>query len=141
MSQTYETVKCRLLLESKEFPHLNRFQYEKMVEQEFGQFFNQLPKDVEYLALQDLTPLKVTTRFHYINGVAAVRQITIYDIQTDGRADAMDAEYLKPIQVEAPKAEGTIVAAPTPVTEVKADVAGQDAAAVRAALEGSSNGT
>jgi hypothetical protein len=76
----YTVKEFELELNSKDFPKLTFQQFEQMVDQQTAEFVGQMVKlNAQFLALQDLSPLGVTTRFFGVAGCMAVRRIYQYD--------------------------------------------------------------
>lgn len=112
MSEIYKIEKVSLQFDSNAFPQLSTFEYDAFLTEQFANFVGNLPKNVDYIALQDLTPAKVQTKFHYINGAPAVRQLRQYQLPTNSFLDRIDAEYV----VVIPPVEPTAEPAPTTPT-------------------------
>lgn len=98
MSKTFEVVKIYKTLDSKDHPNRNRARFAALVEEEFAKFITNIPTVYDFVCLQDLTPLGVATKFHFINGVPAVRQVTTFEIKDDSVLTRFDCEYLKPVE-------------------------------------------
>lgn len=76
----YQIREYEMELNSKDFPKLNFQQFELMVEQQTAAFATEMMKlNTQFLALQDLSALGVTTKFFFIAGCAAIRRIYQYD--------------------------------------------------------------
>jgi hypothetical protein len=92
---SYQVTEYSVMLDSTEHPEMNRAQFGSFVDQELNKFIAMLTSlNAEFVALQDLTALKVPTKFYFINGYAAARQLTVYDARTDGIVVRLDAQVL-----------------------------------------------
>jgi hypothetical protein len=112
----YSVIQHNVTLDSSEHPELNRQEFGKLVDETLLKFTATLTKmNAEFVAQQDLTAIGVQTRFWNINGYAAIRQITMYQIEKDGILVRFDATTLAKA-TESVKANGSLKAVPLPST-------------------------
>ena len=96
MTERYYTTKTvTAMFDGADYPKLNRFEFEDLINTERQKFLTALPTNVEYIAPQALN-LGVRTVFLWINGAPSVREVRSYNINTDKQTVFFHAEYVLP---------------------------------------------
>jgi hypothetical protein len=123
MTELCNRVEVVLVLESKDHPAFNDQRFMAFVDQEFAKWKATLPSDVEYVLLQDFTPVKLPTAFHTLSTAAnanapVIRQMVTYDARTDSKCVRFEAAYLVPVETSEHKGP---INAPAPAVTASAN--------------------